>query len=130
MGQYKMIFHHASTSILLAITLATPVPSVRWIRKLNSDIFQLEVENERGEKNVEEGAACEHGFFCMFFGDENTDVNKKDDEKFNDKKISENLGSDSITSFEDLTNFRARQQNKPTSAMGMLENKEERHEEE
>ena len=63
--QYIMILHPAST--LITILLATLVTSVRWVKKLNPNFFQ--VENERGVTEVEEGDGCKPGFFCMFFED-------------------------------------------------------------
>ena len=55
------------------------------MKKLNSDIFQLEAEEERGGKTIEEEEGCRPGFFCMFFEDDGLERNNEDKEKSADK---------------------------------------------
>jgi hypothetical protein len=66
-----MIFQPAS--ILLALSLGTS--AVTWINKLNSDIFELEVEKEREGVTIDEDEECRPGFFCMIFEDDGLERN-------------------------------------------------------
>ena len=77
-----MIFQPAT--ILLAVSLSTQ--SVKWMKKLNSDIFQLEVEEERGGRTIEEEEGCRPGFFCMFLEDDGLDRNNEEKDKSADKE--------------------------------------------
>ena len=81
-AQSKMIFQPAT--ILLAVSLSTQ--SVKWMKKLNSDIFQLEVEEERGGRTIEEEEGCRPGFFCMFLEDDGLDRNNEEKDKSADKE--------------------------------------------
>ena len=56
------------------------------MKKLNSDIFQLEAEEERGGKTIEEEEGCRPGFFCMFFEDDGLERNNEDKAKSADKE--------------------------------------------
>ena len=86
-AQSKMIF--LCTNILLLASLCSPV---RWIKKLNSDIFQLDGDQEREGKSVEKEEGCGAGFFCMFIedgGDDAVNKDSQDDEKFEFEKTEE-----------------------------------------
>ena len=74
-------------SILLALCLGTS--AVKWMKKLNSDIFQLEVEEEKRGKTIEEEEGCRTGFFCMFFEDDSFERNIKENENYADEETLE-----------------------------------------
>ena len=78
-----MIFQPAS--ILLALCLGTS--AVKWMKKLNSDIFQLEVENEKRGKTIEEEEGCRPGFF----EDEGLERNIEENENYADEETIEVL---------------------------------------
>ena len=64
------------------------------MNKLNSDIFQLEVEEKRGGVTIEEDEGCRPGFFCMFFEDDGFDRNIEENGKYakeETKKVSEKV---------------------------------------
>ena len=155
-----MIFQPAI--ILLAASLSTQ--SLKWMKKLNSDIFQLEAEEERGGKTIEEEEGCRPGFFCMFFEDDGLE-RKKDKEKSVDKRkkvamarVEDNTTeqqiiififllcfqmimlvlysttlkqgrafdeNDSISSFEDFTNFSPTEKSTSTSEADVFKHKDE-----
>ena len=92
-AQSKMIFH--CTNILLLASLCSPV---RWIKKLNSDIFQLEGDQEREGKTVEEEEGCGAGFFCMFIedgGDDAVEEDSREEKKYKfDQTVTERVEYD------------------------------------
>ena len=61
------------------------------MKKLNSDIFQLEVENEKRGKTIEEEEGCRPGFFCMFIEDEGLERNIEENENDADEETIEVL---------------------------------------
>ena len=76
-AQSKMIFQPAI--ILLAVSLSTQ--SVNWMKKLNSYIFQLDAEEERRGKTIDEEEECRPGIFCMFLEDDSLERNNEDNKK-------------------------------------------------
>jgi hypothetical protein len=82
-----MIFQ--SASILLVLSLGTS--AVKWVKKLNSDIFQLEFDEEREGKTIEEEEGCRPGFFCMIFEDDGFERIIKENENYEDEETVEVL---------------------------------------
>ena len=60
--QSKMIFH--PVTILLVASLGTL--ALRWSRKLNPHIFQLEEKKDM----IKEEKGCKEGFFCIVLEDD------------------------------------------------------------
>ena len=74
-----MIFR--PVTILLLLALLSSTTSVKWQKKLNTDIFPQH-ENQKSE---EEG--CSPGFFCMFFEDDVLEEDPEVGKNYEDEKI-------------------------------------------
>ena len=72
----------STTSVQDDLPASQGTSAIKWMTKLNSHIFQLEVEEKRGGVTIEEDEGCRPGFFCMFFEDDGFDRNIEENEKF------------------------------------------------